>query len=145
MNSKRQSYCQRPTMSGLRFVFRTLSLLSTIIMLFIRSAPNYGFVRSNHQRRTRLKRHFKLCSILIKFYNTNIGPGTTSTMLTSFVTYFRLRSMMNLLLRITINVMLGLALSLRFITMRRKQVLLRTQIQRRMVGLLGATAIDRKT
>jgi hypothetical protein len=32
-------------MSGLRFIFRTLSLLRTIIVLFIRFAPNYGFVR----------------------------------------------------------------------------------------------------
>jgi hypothetical protein len=48
MNSKRQSYCRRPTMSGLRFIFRTLSLLRTIIMLFIRSASNCDFVRKNH-------------------------------------------------------------------------------------------------
>jgi hypothetical protein len=35
-------------MSGLRFVFRTLSLLMTIIMLFVRSVPNCDFVRKNH-------------------------------------------------------------------------------------------------
>jgi hypothetical protein len=132
-------------MSGLRFVFRTLTLLSIIIMLFIRSALNYGFVRKNHQRRTRLKRLFRLCSALIGSYNINIEPETINTMLTSFVTYFRLRSMMNLLLRSISNIVLGLLLSLRFTTMRRKQVLLRIQLQRRMVGLLGAVAIGRKT
>jgi hypothetical protein len=82
-------------MSGLRFVFKTLSLLRTTIMLFIRSAPNCNFVRKNHQRRTILKRLFKLCSLLIGSYNINIGPRTTNTMLTSFVTYSRLKSMMN--------------------------------------------------
>jgi hypothetical protein len=66
-------------------------------------------------------------------------------MLTSFVTYSSLISMMNLLLRIITNVVLGLLLSQRFTTMRRKQVLLRIQLQRRMVGLLGAAAIGRKT
>jgi hypothetical protein len=121
MNSKRQFCCQMPTMSELRFIFRTLSLLRTIIMLFIRSVPNCDFVRRNHHRRTRLKRLFKLYSILIGSYNINIGPGTTNTMLTSFVTYSKLRSMMNLLLRIITNVVLGLLLSLRFITMRRKK------------------------
>jgi hypothetical protein len=55
----------------------------------------------------------------------NIGSGTTKTMPTSFVTYSRLRSMMNLLLRIITNIMLGLFLSMRSITMRRKLVLLR--------------------
>jgi hypothetical protein len=128
MNNKRQFCCQRPTMSGLRFIFRTLSLLRTIIVLFIRFAPNCGFVRKNHQRRTRLKRLFRLCSPLIGSYNINTGPGTTNTMLTSFVTYYRLRSMMNLLLRIITNVVLGLLLSLRFTTIRRKQVLLRIQL-----------------
>jgi hypothetical protein len=59
-------------MSGLRFLFRTLSLLRTTLMLFIRFAPNCDFVRKNHQRRTRLKRLFKLCSILIGSYNINI-------------------------------------------------------------------------
>jgi hypothetical protein len=91
-----------------------------------------------------LKRLFKLCSLLIGSYYINIGPRTTNTMLTSFVTYSRLRSMMNLLLRIITNIMLELLLSLRSITMRRKQVFLRVQLQRRMVGLLGAAAIDRK-
>jgi hypothetical protein len=132
-------------MSGLRFVFRTLSLLRTIIMLFISYVPNYGFVRKNHQRRTRLRRLFRLCSPLIGSYNINIGPRTINTMLTSFMTYFSLKSMMNLLLRIIINVMLGLLLSLRFTTIRRKQVFLRIHLQRRMVGLLGTTAIGRKT
>jgi hypothetical protein len=145
MNSERQFCCQRSTMSGLRFVFRTLSLLRTIIILFIRFAPNCGFVRKNHQRRTRLKRLFRICSPLIGSYNINTGLETTNIMLTSFVTYSRLRSMMNLLLRIITNVILGLLLSLRFTTMRRKQVLLRIQLQRRLVGLLGATAIGRKT
>jgi hypothetical protein len=53
--------------------------------------------------------------------------------------------MMNILLRIIINIMLELLLSLRFITMRRKQVLLRIQIQRKMVGLLGTGAIGKIT
>jgi hypothetical protein len=132
-------------MSGLRFIFRTLSLSRTIIMLFIRSTSNYGFVRKNHQRRTRLKRLFKLCSPLIGSYNINIGLRTINTMLTSFMTYYRLRSMMNLLLRIITNVVLELFLSLRFIIMRRKQVLLRIQLQRRMVGLLGASTIGKRT
>jgi hypothetical protein len=146
MNNRNQSCCQRPTMSGLRFVFRTLTLLRTTIMLFIRSAPNCDFVRKNHQRRTRLKRLFKLCSLRIGSYNINIGLETinailtsfvtysrlrsmmninirlktTNAMLTSFVTYSRLRSMMNLLLRIIINVVLELLLFLRSIKMRRK-------------------------
>jgi hypothetical protein len=128
MNNRKQSCYRRPTMSGLRFIFRTLSLLRTTIMLFIRSAPNCDFVRKNHQRRTRLKRLFKLCSLLIGSYNINIGSRTINTMLTSFVTYSRLRSMMNLLLRIITNVVLGLLLSLRSITMRRKLVLLRIPI-----------------
>jgi hypothetical protein len=80
-------------------------------MLFIRSVPNYGFVRRNHQRRIRLKRVFKLCSLLTGSYNINTGPGTTNTMLTSFVIYSRLRSMMKLLLRIITNVVLGLCSS----------------------------------
>jgi hypothetical protein len=106
--------------------------------------PNYDFVRRNHQRRTRLKRHIKLCSLLIGPYNINTRPGTTNTMLTSFVTYSRLRAMMNLLLRIITNVVLGLLLSLRFITMGTKQVPPRIQIQRRMVGLQDAIAIGRR-
>jgi hypothetical protein len=53
-------------MSGLKFIFKTLSLLRTIIMLFIRSAPNCGFVRRNHQRRTRFKRLFRLCSLVLQ-------------------------------------------------------------------------------
>jgi hypothetical protein len=81
-------------------------------MLFIRSTSNCDFVRKNHQRRTILKMLFRLCSILIKSYNINIGARTNNTMLTSFVTYSRLRSMMNLPLRIIINVVLGLLLSL---------------------------------
>jgi hypothetical protein len=71
-----------------------------------------------------MKRLFKLFSFLIGSYNINIRPRTTNTMLTSFVTYSRLRSMMNLLLRIIINIVLGLLLSLRSITMKRKLVLL---------------------
>jgi hypothetical protein len=145
MNSRRQSCCHRPTMSELRFIFRTLSLLSTTIMLFIRSTPNCDFVRKNHQRRIILKRLFKLCSLLIGSYNINIGPGTINTMLTSFVTYSRLRSMMNLLLRIITNIVLGLLLSLRFTTMRRKLVLLTILIQIRMVGLLGVDATGKRT
>jgi hypothetical protein len=132
-------------MSRLRFIFRTLSLLRTTIMLFIRYVPNCDFVRKNHHRRTRLKRLFKLCSLLIGSYNINIEPGTTNIMMTSFVTYSRLRSMMNLQLRIITNVVLGLLLSLRFITMRRKLVLPRIPFQSRMVGPLGADAIDRRT
>jgi hypothetical protein len=145
MNSRRQSCCQRPTMSELRFIFKTLSLLRIIIMLFIRSAPNYSFVRMNHQKRTSLKILFKLCSLLIGSYNINTGPKTTNTMLTSYMTYSRLRSMMNLLLKISTNVVLGLLLSLKFITMRRKQVLLMIHIQRRIVGLQGAVAICKRT
>jgi hypothetical protein len=71
-----------------------------------------------------MKRLFKLFSFLIGSYNINIRPRTTNTMLTSFMTYSRLRSMMNLLLRIIINIVLGLLLSLRSITMKRKLVLL---------------------
>jgi hypothetical protein len=131
-------------MSGLRFIFRTLSLLRTTIMLFIRSTPNCDFVRKNYRRRTRLKRIFKLCFLLIGSYNINIGPRSTNIMLTSLMTYSRLRSMMNLLLRIITNVVLGLLFSLRFITMGRKLVLPRIPIQRRMVGLFGADAIGRR-
>jgi hypothetical protein len=133
------------TMSGLRFIFMTLSLLRTTIMLFIKSVPNCDFVRKNHQRTTRLKRLFKLCSLLIGSYNINIRPGTINIKLTSFVTYSRLRSMMNLLLKIITNIVLGLLLSLRFITIRRKQVLLRIPIQRRMVGPLGTDSIGKRT
>jgi DNA-binding Xre family transcriptional regulator len=125
-------------MSGLRFVFRTLSLLRTTIMLFIRSAPNYDFLRKNHQRMIRLKTLFKLCSLLI-------GSETTKTMLTSSMTCSRMRSMMNLLLRIITNIVLGLLLSLRSITMRRKLVLIRIIIQRKMVGSQGADTIGIKT
>jgi hypothetical protein len=131
-------------MSGFRFIFRILSLLRTTIMLFIRYAPNCDFVIKNHQR-TRLQRLFSLCSLLIGSYNINIGPGTTNTMMTSFVTYSRSRSMMNLLLRIITNVVLGLLISLRFIIMRRKQVLLRIPIQRIMVGPQGVDAIGGRT
>jgi hypothetical protein len=132
-------------MSGLRFIFKTLSLLRTTITLFIRSAPNCDFVRKNHQTWTRLKRLFKLYSLLIGSYNINIGSETINTMLTSFVTYSMLRSMMNLLLRIITNVMLALLLSMRSITMRRKLVLFRIPIQRRMVGPLGTEAIGIRT
>jgi hypothetical protein len=66
-------------------------------------------------------------------------------MLTSFVTYSRLRSMMNLLLKIITNIVLGLLLSLRFTTMRRKLVLLTILIQIRMVGLLGVDATGKRT
>jgi hypothetical protein len=81
---------------------------------------------------------------MIGSYNINIRPETTNTMVTSFVTYSRLRSMTNLLLRIITNVMLELLVSLRFITMRKEQVLIRIQLQRRMVGLLGDITIARK-
>jgi hypothetical protein len=110
-------------MSELRFVFKTLSILRTTIMLFIRSTPNCIFVRKNHQKRIRLKRLFKLCFLLIGSYNINIGSGTTNATLTSFVTYSRLRSMINLLLRIITNIVLGLLISLRSITMRRSLAL----------------------
>jgi hypothetical protein len=96
-------------MNGLRFIFRTLSLLKIIIMLFIRSAPNCNFVRKNHQNRIRLKRLFKPCFLLVRSYNINIEPETTNTMLISFMIYSRLRSMMSLILRIIINIMLGVA------------------------------------
>jgi hypothetical protein len=92
-----------------------------------------------------MKRLFKLCSLLIESYNINIRSGTTNATLTSFVTYSRLRSMLNLLLRIITYVVLGLLLSLRFITMRRKLVLLRILIQRKMVGLHGTDAIGKRT
>jgi hypothetical protein len=85
MNTRRQSYCRRPTLSGLRFIFRTLSLLSTTIMIFIRSTPNCNFARKNRQRRIRLKRFFKLCSLLIRSYNINIRPGTTNGMLINLI------------------------------------------------------------
>jgi hypothetical protein len=88
-------------------------------MLFIRFAPNYDFVRKNHKKRTRLKRLFKLCFLLIESYNINIGTGTTNTIVTSFMIYSRLRSMMSLILRIITNIVLGLLLSMRSITMRR--------------------------
>jgi hypothetical protein len=94
--------------------------------------------------RTRLKILFRLYSPLIGSYNINTGSETTNTILISFMTYSRLRSMINLLLRIITNVVLGLLLSLRFTTMRRKQVLLRIQLQRIMIGLLDAAAIARK-
>jgi hypothetical protein len=106
-------------MNGLRFVFMTLSLLKIIIMLFIRYVPNYDFVRKNHQRRTRLKRIFKLCSFLIGSYNINIGPETTNTILISFMIYSRLKSMMRLILRINTNIMLWILLFMRSITIRR--------------------------
>jgi hypothetical protein len=64
--------------------------------------------------------------------------------LISFVTYSRLRSMINLLLRIVINVVLGLLLSLRSITMRIRLALLRIIIRRKMVGLPGADVIGIK-
>jgi hypothetical protein len=144
MNSKRQSCYRRPTTSGLKFIFRTLGLLKTTIMLFIRSVLNCDFVKKNHQKRTRLKRLFRLYYLLIRSYNINIGPGTTKTMLTLFVTYSRLRSMMNLLLRIITNVILGLLLSLRSITMSRNLVLLRIIIRRKMVGPQGTDAIGIK-
>jgi hypothetical protein len=92
-----------------------------------------------------LKRLFKLCSLLIGSYNIDIGLGTTNAMLTSFMAYSRLRSMINLLLRIITNIVLGLLLSLRSITMRRKLVLLRITIRRKMVGLLGADVIGVRT
>jgi hypothetical protein len=144
MKSRRQFCCRRPAINGLRFVFRTLSLLRTTIMLFIRSAPNCVFVRNNHQKRTRLKKLFKLCFPLIGSYNTNIGPKTTRTTLCSFMIYSRLRSMMSLLLRIITNIVLGLLLSLRSITMRRSLTFPRIIIQRRMVGPLGADTISIK-
>jgi hypothetical protein len=52
--------------------------------------------------------------------------------------------MMNLLLRIITNVMLGLLLFLRSITMRRKLVLLRIIIRRKIVSLLSTDAIGVK-
>jgi hypothetical protein len=61
-------------MNGLRFVFMTLSLLKIIIMLFIRYVPNYNFVRKNHQRRTRLKILFRLCSLLIGLTTSISSP-----------------------------------------------------------------------
>jgi hypothetical protein len=66
-------------------------------------------------------------------------------MLTSFVIYSRLRSMMSLILKIITNIMLGLLLSLRFITMRRSLTFSRIIIRRKMVGPLGANAVGVKT
>jgi hypothetical protein len=37
---RRHSFCSRPTMNGLTYVFRILNLLKTIIMLFIKYVPN---------------------------------------------------------------------------------------------------------
>jgi hypothetical protein len=91
-----------------------------------------------------LKRLFKLFSLLIGCYDINIGPRPTSAILTSFVIYSRLRSMMSLLLRIITNVMLELVLTLRSITMRRSLTFPRIIIQRKIVGLLGADAIGVK-
>jgi hypothetical protein len=92
-----------------------------------------------------LKRHFKLCFLLIGSYNINIRSRTTNVMLTSFVIYSRLKSMMSLLLRIITNVVLGLLLSLGYITMRRSLTFPRIIIQRKMVGPLGTNAIGVKT
>jgi hypothetical protein len=91
-----------------------------------------------------LKRLFKLFSLLIGCYDINIRPRPTSAILTSFVIYSRLRSMMSLLLRIITNVMLELVLTLRSITMRRSLTFPRIIIQRKIVGLLGADAIGVK-
>jgi hypothetical protein len=70
------------------------------------------------EEETKLKILLKLCFLPIGSYNINVGPGTTNTMLTSFMIYSWLRSMMSLLLRIITNVMLGLLLSLKSIIMR---------------------------
>jgi hypothetical protein len=144
MNSRRQFCCQRPTMNGLRFVFRTLSLLRITIMLFIRFVPNCVFVIKNHQKRTRLKRLFKQCFLLIGSYNISIGPKTTNAMLTPFVIYSKLRSITSLLLRIITNVMLGMLLYLRSITMRQSLTFPRIIIRIKMVGPLGTNAIGVK-
>jgi hypothetical protein len=72
-------------------------------------------------------------------------PGTTNAMLTSFMIYSWLKSMMSFLLRIITNVMLGLLLSLRSITMRRSLTFPRIIIRRKMVGLLGTNVIGIKT
>jgi hypothetical protein len=114
--------------------------LKTIIMLFIRFVPNCDLVRNNHQKWTRLKRPFRLCSLLIGSYHINNGHGITNTMLTSFVTYSTLRNKMNLLLSIIANVVLGLLLFLRSITMSRICIGLifpKIKIQRKMVGPQG--------
>jgi hypothetical protein len=93
---------------------------------------------------TRLKRLFRLYFLLIMSYNINIEPRTTNIMLTSFMIYSMLRSMMILILRIITNVMLGLLLFLRSITMRRSIIFPRIIIRRKMVGLLGAITIGIK-
>jgi hypothetical protein len=113
-------------------------------MIFIRYVPNCDFVRKNHQKTTRLKILFKLYFLLIGSYNFNIESRTTNTMLTSFVVYSRLRSMMSLILRIITNIVLGLLLFLRSITMRRiciRLIFLRKIIWRKMVGPLDTDAI----
>jgi hypothetical protein len=68
--------------------------------------------------------NYEWTQIRLHYFKPNCG-FLRKTMLTSFMTYSRLRSMMHLLLRIIINVVLWLLLSLRFTTMRKKQVLLR--------------------
>jgi hypothetical protein len=106
--------------------------------------PKLWFCEKEPSEEDKIERLFRLCSLLIGSYNINIGPRTTKNMLASFVTYSRLRNMMNLLLRIITNIVLSLLLSLRSITMRRKLVLLRMIIQRKMVGPLGTDAIGIK-
>jgi hypothetical protein len=92
-----------------------------------------------------LKILFKLCFILIGSYNINIGPGTTNTMLTSFVIYSRLRSTMSLILKIITNIVLGLLFFLRFIIMRRSLILPRKIIRRKIVGLQSSSTIGVRT
>jgi hypothetical protein len=103
------------------------------------------FCEKEPLKEDKIKRHFKLCFLLIGSYNINIGSETTNAMLTSFVIYSRLRSMMSLILKIITNIMLGLLLSLRFITMRRSLTFSRIIIRRKMVGPLGADAVGVKT
>jgi hypothetical protein len=63
---------------------------------------------------------------------------------TSFMIYSRLRSTMNLILRIITNGVLELLLSLRSITKRRSPTFPRIIIRRKMLGPLGANAIGVK-
>jgi hypothetical protein len=103
-------------------------------------------VRKSHQKGTRLKRLFKLCSLLIGSYNITIVPRITNIIIISYVIYFRPRSMMNLLLRIITNVVLELLFYLKFITIWRVRIkVLRIKILRNLVRSLSASAIGEGT
>lgn len=110
MSSKRQSFCLRPIMNRLTFISRILNSLETITMLFTKSVPSYIFVRKSHRRLTRYRKLSKQCFLSIGSYNTNTALGITKTILTSYMIYFKRKSMMNSLWRIIANVLLDLLL-----------------------------------